>query len=121
MEIHINGIEVTVDDYMPLETAETFRCAVCANDVPWFEGAADDEPDLCDRCYGIKKVAKHLDTDAQTHHARDMAKATKVVRLRVTTRELGVRSFEWHGIHAEKTAKFYTDLWTREGHKVERF
>jgi len=120
MGIRINGIEVTVDDYVPLETAETFRCAVCANDVPWSEGAADDEPELCDSCYA-KKVDKHLDTDAQTHHARGMAKATTVVRLRVTTRELGVRSFEWHGIHAEKTAKFYTDLWERAGHKVERF
>lgn len=100
---------------------ETYRCAMCGKDVPWLDGAADDEPELCDRCYGIKKVTSRLDTDARAHHDRDMTKATTTVRLRVTTKELGVREVEWHGRFAEQTAKFYTSLWERQGHKVERF
>jgi hypothetical protein len=99
--------------------AETYQCSMCDRDVPWSDGAADNEPELCDGCWA-KKVAGRLDTDASAHHARGMAKATKV-RLRVTTKELGVREVEWHGRFAEQTAKFYTSLWEREGHKVERF
>jgi hypothetical protein len=118
----INNRRIRVRDYHQSDAPETFRCALCGRDTPWAQGAADDRPELCDGCYA-KKVASPLDGDAQTHHHRDMAKAVVVVvvRLRVTTKELGVREVEWHGRFAERMAKFYTSLWEREGHKVERF
>lgn len=84
--------------------ADTFPCTKCGHDVPWELGAADDEPDVCDNCYG-KKITRLLDTDAPTHHAMIMT-TTKRVTLRVTTKDMGTREVAWVGKDA--------------GHKVER-
>lgn len=62
-----------------------------------------------------------LDTDASAHHSDDMAtkkaKKSERVTLRVMTKELGVREIT---LMSEKLAKFYSNLWRSEGHKVER-
>jgi len=98
--------------------SQTFWCSTCGCSVPWEYGAADNWPNLCDECVA-EKIRTRLDSDAEAHQYKDMKKPNAVT-LRVATADMGTREITFVGKHAERQAKFYTDLWARSGHVVTR-
>lgn len=41
-------------------TAKVYRCPGCDQLRPWCDGAADDLPELCDRCWGLAHAPWHM-------------------------------------------------------------